>query len=594
MTPARNYYRLLLPVLLVILMAGDVMSQSRLLDKARAQRAQVLPESPDPEAPRNEVGTEEEETDEPAPDSTPLGVDVASIRLIPHQDKTDQSPAVGAEPIEIDAEISAPDNLTAVLEPYLGQPISMALLAKLAKEIIVAWRENDYPIVDVYYPEQNITGGKVQIVTREAVFGKVEVEGAKYSKPEYLEKNVRLGPGDRINRHILERDLDWLNENPIRQVNLIYDRGELDGTSDIILQAIEEEPFTSYLGFGNTGILLTGENEWSAGFNWANPFRTEQSIGYHFATDANFETMQAHSAFYRNYLPWRHELRLLATSVTTSVFQPDPLFPSQLDGQSSQFTMEYRIPLPRVRNIKGLKHSFIAGIDYKNTNTDLLFGGLNALDSSLVVLQFRAHYEAEWPDAFGYTRLSTGAAVAPGDLVHGNNDLRFDQLRDGASADYIYGFGELERAIKLPAGFQFMIRGTGQLTNERLNSSEQLLAGGYLTVRGFDENYVRGDSGGIISTELISPAFSILGSSVPAIKDQWNIFGFYDEARLEIADPLPTELNIDLQSAGIGINCRISESAFLRAAYGWVVDTRGIIDDDLAKGRAHFGVTVRY
>ncbi len=579
--------------MLAALTASDVVAQSRLLDKARAQRAQVVPESPDPEAPRNEVATEEEK-EEPEADSTPLGVDIASIRIIPHQDKADQSPAVGAEPIEIDPEISAPENLTAVLEPYLGQPVSMALLAKLAKEIIVAWRENDYPIVDVYYPEQNITGGKVQIVAREAVFGKVEVEGAKYSKPEYLEKNVRLDAGDRINRHILEADLDWLNENPIRQVNLIYDRGDEDGTSDIILQAIEEEPFTSYLGFGNTGIPLTGENEWSAGFNWANPFRTEQSIGYHFATDAEFETLQAHSLFYRNFLPWRHELRLLATSVNTNVFQDDPAFPSELFGESSQFTLEYRIPLPRVQKIKGLKHSIVTGIDYKTTNTDLLFGGLNALDSSLVVFQFRAQYEAEWPDAFGYTRWSAGASIAPGNVVHGNDDLRFDQLREGASADYVYGYGELERAVKLPAGFQFMFRGTGQLTNERLNSSEQLLAGGYLTVRGFDENYVRGDSGGIISTELISPSFNLLGNSAPELKDQWNVFGFYDAAHLDISNPLPTELNMDLQSAGIGVTCRISKSAFLRASYGWVVDTNGIIDDELADGRAHFGVTMRY
>ncbi len=579
--------------MLAALLPDNVAAQSRLLDKARAQRAQVVPDSPDAEAPRNEV-TEEEDEEEPAVDSTPLGVDIASIRIIPHQDKTDQSPAVGSEPIEIDPEISAPENLTAVLEPYLGQPVSMALLAKLAKEIIVAWRENDYPIVDVYYPEQNITGGKVQIVAREAVFGNVEVEGAKYSKPEYLEKNVRLEAGDRINRHILERDLDWLNENPIRQVNLIYDRGEKDGTSDIILQAIEEDPFTSYLGFGNTGIPLTGENEWSAGFNWANPFLTEQSIGYHFATDAEFETLQAHSLFYRNFLPWRHELRLIGTSVTTDVFQNDPQFPSQLNGESSQATMEYRIPLPRVRQVPGIKHSFVAGIDYKSTNTDLLFGGLSALDSNLVVFQFRAQYEAEWPDAMGYTRFAAGATIAPGNVLQGNNDLTFDELREGASADYVYGFGELERAFKLPAGFQFMIRGTGQLTDERLNSSEQLLAGGYLTVRGFDENYVRGDSGGIISTELISPSFAVLGGAIPKLKDQWNVFGFYDGAHLDISNPLPTELNMDLQSAGIGVTCRISESAFLRASYGWVIDTNGIIDDDMADGRAHFGVTMRY
>ena len=451
MIPANSQYHILLIVCLIVSgTINDSPAQSRLLDKAKAERAQVDPDSPEPDQPVDRTETEGEEVVSPG-DSTPLGVDIAAIRLISHQDKTDESPDLGSEKIEIDPEITAPTDLTVIVGPYLGQPASMALLEKLAKELIVAWRDGNYPVVDVYYPEQNITGGKLQIVVREAVLGQVEVEGAKHTKPGYLKKNVSLTPGDRIDKRILENDLDWLNQNPIRQVNLIYDRGEEEGTSDIILQALEKDPFTSYIGFGNTGIGLTGENEWTAGFNWANPFRTEQSIGYHFASDADFDSLRAHSIFYRSFLPWRHEFRILASHVQTDVFTEDDLFPSDLNGKSVQTTFEYRIPLPRVKSVDGLKHSFIAGLDYKSTNTDLLFGGLTALDSNVVIFQFRTQYEVEWPDKLGYTRLTVGSVFSPGDVLDGNDDAAFDLLREGATADYAYGFGELERGFKLPA-----------------------------------------------------------------------------------------------------------------------------------------------
>jgi hypothetical protein len=87
-------------------------------------------------------------------------------------------------------------------------------------------------------------------------------------------------PGDRINRRVVQADLDWLNENPVRQVNVIYQRGEEDGTSDIVIDTIEEKALTAYAGFANTGLDLTGEEEWSFGFNLANPWRREHAQSF--------------------------------------------------------------------------------------------------------------------------------------------------------------------------------------------------------------------------------------------------------------------------------------------------------------------------
>ena len=67
------------------------------------------------------------------------------------------SAAPGSDPVVIDSELPAPEGLVARLTPFVGQPMSMKLLSEVGNEIVLAWRDSDYPLVDVYYPEQNIT-----------------------------------------------------------------------------------------------------------------------------------------------------------------------------------------------------------------------------------------------------------------------------------------------------------------------------------------------------------------------------------------------------------------------------------------------------
>jgi len=530
-------------------------------------------------------------------DPTPLGVDLVAIRLVAHQDRTDPGLGTEAERIEVDAEIEPPAQLEALLEPYLGEPLSMALLAELAKDLVEAWRDNDFPVVDVYYPEQNITAGRLQVVVREAVLGSIAVEGAVHSRPEFIEGQIRLEGGDRLDRRVLEADLDWLNENPIRQVNLIYERGEADGTSDLVLQTIEEDPFRAYAGFANTGVPLTGEHEWSAGFQWHNPFAAEHSIGYHFASDLEFDTLASHAVFYRAFLPWRHELRYIGAIVETEVRDRSGApVPIDLDGESLQSTLDYRIPLPRPRERRRLRHSVIAGVDYKSTNTDLLFGGAKVLGSKAEVVQFRLEYEASWPDSLGHTRIAFGSVWSPGGVLANNDDMSFDELREGATADYRYGFVKAERGLRLPSDCQLVVRGRGHITDDRLLSTEQLLAGGYLTVRGFDENLARGDSGAILGLELLSPAFSLarfLGEGASGGGDRWQLLAFYDAGLLENNDPRGSERSVSLQSLGFGFQAQLGETAQLRAAYGWALDSHGI-EVDHPSGRMHFGIMMQY
>ena len=140
----------------------------------------------------------------------------------------------------------------------------------------------------------------------------------------------------------------------------------------------------------------------------------------------------------------------------------------------------------------------------------------------------------------------------------------------------------------------FRIEGIAQATGARLISTEQILGGGYLTVRGFNENLIRGDSGAILKAELISPAFSLMQSVAPQFEDRWNALAFYDGAYFHINESEPGIPNPSIQSLGAGLECRIRENIFARAAYGWNVGAQGVLPIEETDGKWHLGITIRY
>jgi len=229
---------------------------------------------------------------------------------------------------------------------YIGKDVTLARLQEMTTAIIKAYRASDYPLVDVYLPEQDITKGKIQIVIREAVLGQIKVDGATNSNPRYLIRQIRLKPGDRINSRGLEADVEWLNESPGRNVDLIYERGQTDGTSDLVLKTEDLRPIQAYVGYGNTGINQTGQTEWAGGSIWNNILGTEQSASYGFSGDDDLDNLNVHSLIYQSLLPWRHALELFGAYVISSSNPLDEAFPLTVDGESIQGTGNYRIPLP--------------------------------------------------------------------------------------------------------------------------------------------------------------------------------------------------------------------------------------------------------
>ncbi|MFT5466215.1 MAG: hemolysin activation/secretion protein [Verrucomicrobiales bacterium] len=577
--------------------------EGELVERVKEQREEALPDAGE--------GGSQQLPDVPEPDGeaddTPLDIEIQAFKLIAHQDRADVKGAFEIEsPVMVDEDLLPPEGLSELLEAeFVGEQLSMAMLEAIPKAIIEAYREGDYPLVDAYFPEQDITTGKIQVVVREALLGKLKVDGAEGSTSDYLMKQIRVAPGERINSTILEGDIDWMNSSPARRIDLIYERGEEDGTSDIILKSQGLPPVGAYVSYGNTGVEATGVNEWATGFNISSLFGSEHDLGYSFSGDAELDNLNAHTVIYGLPLPWRHRLQFIGAYVTSQSGAGSAVLPLDVDGESIQGSANYKIILPKI-DIH--RQNLTLGIDYKSTNTDILFGGQTFFDSVVEVFQFRAGYDLTVSDKLGYTRFDVGAVFSPGDMLNSNNDEAFQALRDQSTSDYWYLSGEVERYVKLPKDWGLKLTVEGQFTDDRLVSTEQLLAGGYRSLRGVDENIARGDTGIVSGLELIAPRFSIVKKKAAAPGegedpaegekaeaegvDTVGAFAFVDSAWLYSNGDFQGEPDQSLQTTGLGVNYRFGKHASLRASYGWVLNDSGL--EEVGEGKWHFGFTMSY
>jgi len=147
------------------------------------------------------------------------------------------------------------------------------------------------------------------------------------------------------------------------------------------------------------------------------------------------------------------------------------------------------------------------GYDFKSTNNDILFGGISVFPSTSEIDQFVAVYSGQLTDPFGSTALTATLVGSPGGLTALNNTASFQAQQAGATANYLYGRLSINRLTELPYGFAWSSKATGQLSDAILLPSEQLILGGYQSIRGFVEQGITRDEGATWQNELRLPAF---------------------------------------------------------------------------------------
>jgi hemolysin activation/secretion protein len=447
-----------------------------------------------------------------------------------------------------------------VVAPYLSGPISMHRLNEMAREIILFYRHNDQPVVDVSYPEQDITEGVLQIVVREGRVGKVRVDKACFFNPCVLADQLSVSPGGPIYESMLLEDQRWLYRNPFRTVDMELTPGTNPGDTDVLFHVNDRRPVRLFAGYEDTGTAQTGLERTLYGVNWYNALGRDDQAGYQYTAGSDFQRFNAHSAFYSTAL----ENRDILTLYWGYGMVQSPLPPFDQTGYVWQLMPRWT---REVHHDKCVDIGIDAGFDVKQSNTNLDFGGVQIFASPYDVRQFTAGCTANVQDRWGTWNAGVDGYYSPGGWGSFDSTPDYQKVRAFSNARYFYARAVYERHVNLPDRFEFVARMVGQMASTNLMPTEQLGLGGYNSVRGYDMYDVVGDSGYFVNLEVYTPTMHLLGH------DDLKFLAFYDFANAYNHTLLPGEATTtELRSVGVGARYVMKPHVEVRFDYGWQLD----------------------
>ncbi|MEM8628836.1 MAG: ShlB/FhaC/HecB family hemolysin secretion/activation protein [Chlamydiota bacterium] len=446
-------------------------------------------------------------------------------------------------------------------------PISEELIEEIGGIVKEFYQDSYRPLVSVFVPDQEISEGTLRLVVEESIVACISYEGNQWFSSEQLAGEIRQEVGFPFCADLVRRDLLWLNRTPFRETILLLSPGEEEGTCSLSFFSEDGRPYRLFLGADNAGFAATGKDRLFFGVHLGNLFHADHQLFYRYTTTTRFGRFIAHTGQYSAPLPWRHLLTFYGGY--SSIRAIDLAEGITQKGTAWQTSMRYLIPLDPVG---GYDHQLQWGIDYKNTDINLVFDAVPILGDRAILTQLAVGYELQWAKYATHWSLETQIFASPGDLFAHQSDEDFASLRPGADSSYVYLRAEGSALTSIPGGWQWVNRSSWQIASANLLSSEQYGLGGLDTVRGYDERIVNTDDAWFFSTEIRTPATRLfVWAKEKKERDtlQWLVFFDYGVGA-NVKRVLAKEKKyLYLTGIGLGLRYRYRHHAQLRFDMGW-------------------------
>jgi len=485
-------------------------------------------------------------------DFSPQGADVAGLDLA-------ASTVVAADP-----------DFRRRAESLLGQPISLPLLRSLAAEVVLAYRRAGRPLADAAVPEQNISNGTVQVIVLEARLGQITVEGAQHFSSERIQAALRSRPGEPIRAGVMFSDLDWLNENPFRRIDLVYSRGADLSTTDVTLRVTEQRPWQLFGGYDNENVDSLGRDRWFVGVRAGNLWSREHRASLLYSQGADAGDYRAFAGEYVVPFVSRRQLTfgaaLAEPTVRTGTFDSV--------GRSWRGSVRLAGRWPRT----GLWDlGWATGYEVRSSNNDILFGGNTVYSGAYETHEFSVEFTGRRPGPTGETNWRASFVGSPGLGGRNSRGALSSGGREAVDAEYVYTELSAGRDFPLLAGFTLGVSANLRLSPDRLPPSSAFTLGGSSWLPGYGEATTTGDDAWWGQLRLQTPIYHLFRGetaarpAADAIRGQLlystGATSLNDLTASEIARRLPESRR--LESLGVGVSYEFSRRLQLRFVYGW-------------------------
>ena len=469
--------------------------------------------------------------------------------------------------------------LEALLTDYINQDLSLDDIYEVKLKIEEAYQINGYIAARALFLEKDIPAlkqdGVLRLFILEGDIGDFRVEGNTYYRDDVLARFFKpLLKHGIVNEALLQKGLLFTNDLPAVESTIVLETGDEPGLVDVVLATEDSPALKLAVDYNNFGPELTSENRYGLNFQITEP-KWGATISLRGVTGDDFDDSALGIA--RLKIPVNSYGTEVSAAYLKGLYAAGQELASLgIEGDTDIYAFEVSHPFIKTDD---LQLNAALGFDCKYSENDIL-GTKRSVDELNV---FHVSMNFENLDRYlGKNMVSLGVyfgevkvdpAIAPSRL---NIDTGFER-----------GFAYLSRFQKLP-WFDYtnlLVRGSGQYSSQRLLPLEQMVIGGYGTVRGHEPANFLGDSGYTFSSELLFPPPYIADKSVFG-QNLWEMVQlalFFDHGAVFNNDPEQGEQDSGTLN-GVGGGIRLFYKDTFRASLegGFPVDRDDAQDDFFA------------
>lgn len=493
-----------------------------------------------------------------------LGPDQEPIR--DETGEKDKKPIKGGEArlnvkrIEVThSDILSEEEVRSVVGPLEGREVSLQEIFDAVAAINALYKSKNFIASKAILPPQKVEQGVVRIRLIEGRIGKIVVENNLSTDEVFITQRLDSAPGELVEIDQLEKDLFYFNTVDDVQLRAVLKPGEVAGTTDYVIQAIEPDRYDNYFFVDNAGTRDVGRER--LGFNFTDRSLTGKrdvlSLGGYIAEG----TRSAYLSYNRPVSRKGTRLSFSADYSDTEI-KSGALEPLNVTGESYNIGVFVSHPVIVSKNVllNGL-----GGFNIKRSTTD--FDDVRLFDTKVRTASLGFDAQSFHVDGSWYMRhLITAARDEWGDTE--------SFVRYNGEGSWLHIF---------PGNTTLLLRGRAQLANEDLlPASEQFQVGGMYSVRGYREGLLIGDDGYFISAEYNFPLASDGEPSGNPFADRWRGLVFLDHGA---AFPFKgndegTDSDDFLASVGLGVTVNMGKHLRGRLVAGVPIISRDDGEDD--------------
>jgi hemolysin activation/secretion protein len=392
-----------------------------------------------------------------------------------------------------------PEELRPLYESTLNKQITFEELEAIAKKIEEKYAKKGFLTTTAYIPEQDVSGGKVEIRVIEGKLGALKIEQNKHFSSHLIEKYIHIKKNELLNINTLQRDLLRLNRNSDLEIRSVLEPGAEPGTSDIVLKV--EEGYPHHLGFAadNQGTRLTGKVRGAAFLRSSNLTGRLDSLFF----NSMFSSLSLGESLSYT-LPIGTHGTLFGVDLVYFIDQIGKEYKSEdITGKSEIGVPYFSWELFLSENTQAY---LTAGMEIKSLTKRVSGQSASSEQLRIPYFDFALSQDDSWGGG-GQTFFKPSFAFSTEDFLGASSRDHASASRAGTGGFFFkYGQG-LDRLQRMPFNTYLHIRTQIQTASHSLPSSEQIQLGGAYSVRGYPEGDYSADRGGYANVEWAFPFF---------------------------------------------------------------------------------------